>query len=186
MIARKMYIVIAVLASVFASCDHNVMSISSEDPSLVIADSIYTYAGEFYNGVITSDPQSPFVSTQYDVKHGQLHGDYQEWHSHAQLKTDKHFRKGKEHGKQKGYHYNGKLSYEYACNNGLRQGLYKEYFPSGSLQIKRQYDKGKEVRNKILDYDGKVLAHYVIRDGEYYGLLSFSNCISVINEEKQQ
>ena len=179
-----LYVLVISISITLASCDRGNVIVSLEDSSLVVTDSIHTYEGKLFDGTILSDPVDSKLTAQYQVRKGQYHGSYKEWYAKAQLKTDKHFKKGIEHGVQKGYHHNGNLSYEYRCSDGLRNGTYVEYFPSGKLQIQRQYENGSEVKNKVLDFDGKVLAHYVIRDGNYYGQLGSSNCISVINEQE--
>jgi len=78
-----------------------------------------------------------------------------------------------------GFHTNGKLSYRYTVVDEKRHGLYQEFYPNGKLQIERIYDLDSIISEKIIDINGEVLVNYIKRDGELYGLLGSSECMSV-------
>lgn len=82
------------------------------------------------------------------------------------------------------FHENGNTSVYYAYDKKMDGGLYKEFYPNGNLQIERQILNGEIESEKIIDINGKVLVNYVIRDGEYFGLLGSSACFNVFSENK--
>lgn len=86
----------------------------------------------------------------------------------------------------KGYHDNGNLAQHYYLKDGKREGVYKEYYPSGKIQIERHYQSDSILSEKITDINGKILVNYVIKKGNYYGLLGSSSCLSIYHDEKFQ
>jgi len=82
------------------------------------------------------------------------------------------------------FHGNGNHSVLYEYDKDIDGGLYKEFYPNGRLQIQRQILNGEIVAEKIIDINGRVLVNYIIKNGEYYGLLGSSSCFNVFTEDK--
>lgn len=177
-----------ILLILFVSCgidSEPVISILTNNPKLRRAENTVYYDGKRFTGVVRTSIDDKLNELFMEVKNGLMDGKYQEWNSDHIIQSDRRYKKGVEHGLQKGFHHDGTLSYEYNCYEGERVGDYKEYYPNGNLHIYKYLEDGKEIKTKINDLEGKVIANYVLKDGRYYGLMGSSSCYSVLDAEKQ-
>lgn len=162
----RLLILFSLLSSCQIESDESLVTINvpdvyvrMDDKKLELKDSVYYYQGEKFSGHLNQS-------------------------SSEKNKLDYRYKNGVQAGLQQGWHVNGNLSFSYSCVDGKRQGEYKEYYPNGELQIHREYHKGSVVKNKIIDANGVVIAHYIIKDGRTFGLLGSSSCISLNPTDK--
>jgi len=134
--------------------------VRNDDPLIQFKDSVYLYGNKPFSGYLINS-LNQFNRIQYG------------------------YFNGLQEGIQQGWHFEGNLSFEYFCKEGIRIGEYKEYYPNGNLQIAAQYNFGKEIKKKILDINGKVIANYTLKDGRYYGLLGSSNCMTILEDKDE-
>ena len=158
------------------------VNILSWDKDLSKSERIYYRNNELLNGEIDNIKLGHRIRAWANFNAGLLDGDFIEKYSNDQFRTQKYFESGYENGLQKGWHSNGNLSYSYNTINGVREGISNEYYPNGNIQIVSSYEKGKEIKKKIMDLECKAIVNYEIKNGRYYGLLGSSSCISVFND----
>jgi len=94
------------------------------------------------------------------------------------------FKNGVQHGNQEGWYLDGKQSFKYVCVNGKREGTNTEYYMTGNLHIQTEYEAGEVMAKLVRDPNGKALVNFVKRDGQYYGLMGSSQCMTLFEDGK--
>lgn len=75
------------------------------------------------------------------------------------------FKNGRYHGLYEEYHENGKLKARVMFEDGLEVGKARHYYANGKLEAEGEFERGRLVRAKKYDKDGKLVSDKSDKNG---------------------
>ena len=75
------------------------------------------------------------------------------------------FKNGRYHGLYEEYHENGALKAKVTFEDGLEVGEARHYYANGKLEAEGEFERGRLVRAKKYDKDGKLISDKSDKNG---------------------
>ncbi|RKM92416.1 toxin-antitoxin system YwqK family antitoxin [Aquimarina sp. AD10] len=159
------------------TCDSEVNNLNINDKDLALANGVMYYKDMPYSGTLSSKIDTLIVN-RITYLNGKKHGKEQKFFFNGELAAVRFYTDGKKSGTHKGWWDNGQLEFVYHFDdNGNQIGMQQEWYSNGQLAKEFNFTNGKEDgTQKKWDFKGKIIANYLVINGERFGLIGSINC----------